>query len=122
MFGQNDVDGKDDQGPGGDRWRRVKVTVVGTLIALIAGLAISFAYTSIYYGGTPLDNLFGKKRGSADAGKLAYDKNTHTFIGIIKSEGYSIRRATQVYYVERPGGELIELPKSLIEARDRGQQ
>ena len=104
------------------QWRRVKITLVGALIALVAGVAVSFIYTSVRYGGSPLDNLFGKKRGSPVAGKLAYDKNTHLFIGIIKSEGYSTRRATQVYYIERAGGELIELPKSLVEARDRPQQ
>jgi len=105
-----------------NRWHRAKITLIGTLIALAAGVAVSFIYTSIRYGGSPLDSLFGKKPGSAVAGKLAYDKNTHLFIGIIKSEGYSVRRATQVYYIERAGGELIELPKSLVEARDRPHQ
>ncbi|HKF56573.1 MAG TPA: hypothetical protein VKJ45_14040 [Blastocatellia bacterium] len=112
----------DSSEPGGTGWRRLKITLIGSVIALVAGVALSFIYTSARYGGTPLDNWFGKKRGSAVAGKLAYDKNTHLFIGIIKSEGYSVRRATQVYYIERSGGELIELPKSLVEARDRAPQ
>jgi hypothetical protein len=108
-----------DPNPG--RWRRVKITLIGAVIALVAGIGLSSIYTSIRYGGSPLDNLLGKKRVSAVAGKLAYDRNTHLFIGIIKSEGYSVKRATQVYYIERAGGELIELPKSLVEARDRQQ-
>jgi hypothetical protein len=108
--------------PDGNRWRRVKVTLIGALIALIAGITLSFVYTSVRYGGSPLDGLFGRKRASAVAGKLAYDRNTHLFIGIIKSEGYSVKRATQVYYIERSGGEVIELPKSLVEARDRSAQ
>lgn len=112
----------DYQDPAPNRWRRVKITLIGAVIALVAGVLLSFIYTSARYGGTPLDSLFGKRRGSAVAGKLAYDKNTHLFIGIIKSEGYSVKRATQVYYIERAGGELIELPKSLVEARDRAQQ
>jgi hypothetical protein len=105
--------------PDPGRWRRVKVTVIGALIALAAGIVLSSIYTSIRYGGSPLDSIFGKKRGSPSAGKLAYDRNTNSFVGIIKSEGYSVKRATQVYYIERAGGELIELPKSLIEVRDR---
>lgn len=108
--------------PDGNRWRRVKVTLIGALIALIAGITLSFVYTSVRYGGSPLDGLFGRKRASAVAGKLAYDRNTHLFIGIIKSEGYSVKRATQVYYIERSGGEVIELPKSLVEARDWSAQ
>jgi hypothetical protein len=101
------------------RWRRVKITLVGAIIAVVAGIALGSIYTSIRYGGSPLDNFLGKKRGSPVAGKLAYDRNSNLFIGIIKSEGYSVKRATQVYYIERAGGELIEVPKSLVEARDR---
>jgi hypothetical protein len=113
---------EDSSEPNSDRWRRVKVTLAGAVIALVAGLALSVIYTSIRYGGSPLDKLFGRNRGSPVAGKLAYDRNSNVFIGIIKSEGYSVKRATQVYYIERAGGELIELPKTLVEARDRPQQ
>ncbi|HEY6329836.1 MAG TPA: hypothetical protein VI756_10910 [Blastocatellia bacterium] len=102
--------------------RRIRNLVIGAIAALIAGLIVAFAYTSIEYGGSPLDRLFGSKKVNPDIGKLAYDKNTHYFIGVIKSEGYSVKRSAPVYYIERAGGETIEYPKALVDVRARGEQ
>jgi len=103
-------------------WRRVRNVIIGCIVALILGLLVSFAYTSLEYGGSPLDRILGSKKPDPAIGKLAYDKNTHYFIGVIKSAGHSVKRGTDVYYVERAGGEMIEMPKNLVDVRARGEQ
>jgi hypothetical protein len=102
--------------------RKLRTVLIGSVVALVAGIAITFVYTSVEYGGSPFDHLFGSRKPNPAIGKLAFDKNTHYFIGTIKSDGYSVRRSAQVFYIERPGGGLIEVPKSLVDVRDRGQQ
>ncbi|HUK91703.1 MAG TPA: hypothetical protein VLZ81_14970 [Blastocatellia bacterium] len=102
--------------------RRIRNIIIGAVVALILGVLISFAYTSIEYGGSPLDSIFGSKKVNPAIGKLAYDKNTHYFIGVIKSEGYSVKRAAPVFYIERAGGGLIEYPKDVVEIRAPQQQ
>jgi len=99
--------------------QRIKTVVLGSVIALVVGLAAVFIYTSIEYGGTPLDRIFKRKQASSPvAGWLAYEKNSDRFIGVIRSEGFSNRRGVDVYYIERPGGQLIEFPKTLVVARE----
>lgn len=98
--------------------RRILVAVVGAVIAIFAGWLAVTIYTSIRYGDNEKNDIFSGRKPSPSAGKLAYDKNTNLYIGIVKSEGYSTRRQTEVYYIERAGGELIELPKSLVDVRD----
>jgi hypothetical protein len=97
--------------------------VLGAIIALLAGLLIAYIYTSSRYGGTVLDPLFKKEKGGGpSAGKHAFDKNSNAFLGVIKSEGYSTRRGADVYYIERAGGQIIEVPKGLVEVRETGKQ
>jgi hypothetical protein len=99
-------------------WKRIKTVVLGSLVALVVGVAAVFIYTSIQYGGTPLDRLFKRKQPPAPmAGWLAYEKDSDRFIGVIRSEGFSNKRGVDVYYIERPGGQLIEFPKSLVSPR-----
>jgi hypothetical protein len=112
-------------GSGDERFfslRRLRNILIGAIVAVIAGVLISFVYTSIEYGGSPLDRILGSKKPEPATGKLAYDKNTHYFVGVIKSEGYSVKKGTQVYYIERAGGELIDVAKSLVDVRARGDQ
>lgn len=104
-------------------WRRIRTVVIGAVIALAAGLLIAHIYTSSRYGGSALDPITGREgRGGADAGKRAFDRNSQAFLGIIKSEGYSTRRGKDVYYIERAGGQLIEVPKSLVEVREPSKE
>ncbi|MGH9762734.1 MAG: hypothetical protein ACREDR_17660 [Blastocatellia bacterium] len=100
--------------------RRLAIIVAGVIIAIIAGLMMSYVYTSLDYGGGKNDVLSGKKPSPA-SGKTGYDKQTHLFLGIIKSEGYSARKGGEVYYIERPGGQLIEVRKELIDLHDPGK-
>lgn len=108
---------------GGSLWKRLRTVVIGAVIALLAGLLIAYIYTSSRYGGTALDPLFKKEsEGSPSAGKHAFDRNSNAFLGVIKSEGYSTRRGRDVYYIERAGGQLIEVPKTLVEVREPPRQ
>lgn len=104
-------------------WRKARTVVVGSVIALAAGLLIAYIYTSSRYGGSALDSITKKEdRGGPDAGKLAFDKNTNAFLGVIKSEGHSTRRGKDVYYIERAGGQLIDVPKNLVEVREPSKE
>jgi hypothetical protein len=99
-------------------WKRIKTIVIGSVVALVVGVGAVFVYTSIQYGGTPLDRFFKRKQPAPPmAGWLAYEKDSDRFIGVIRSEGFSNKRGVDVYYIERPGGQLIEFPKSLVSAR-----
>lgn len=98
---------------------RAKVLLIGTALALIAGLAIATVFTFVRYQGGPLASIFGEsKKENPHRGKLAFDKNSNTYLGVIRSEGYSTRRGTNVFYIERAGGQLIEVPKGLVEIRE----
>jgi hypothetical protein len=97
---------------------RIKVLVMGAFIALAAGIVISSLYSYLQYGASPLDFILRRTPKSPSAGKLAYDKSTNIFLGIIKSEGYSTRRAAQVFYIERAGGQVIEVLKNNVVVRE----
>ena len=72
----------------------------------------------LQYGGTMFDRFFQKKEAkSPAAGKLAFSKGTAYYIGVIRSEGHSSRQG-DVYYIEQPGGSLIEVAKTNVEVRD----
>lgn len=109
------------QSPDDDRafsWRRMRTVLVGSVIALIAGLVLVNLFTYFQYGGTMFDRFFAKKeKASAAAGKLAFDKGTKYYIGIIRGEGRSSRLGN-VYYIEQAGGTMIELSKTNVEVRD----
>lgn len=114
MLGTNHKDGQEPEGRVSVR-RWILITIGGVVAALALGFLISYVYTSTKYGGNQKDDVLSGRKQSPSAGKAAYDRKTHLFLGIIKSEGYSPRRGTQVYYVQRAGGDLIEVPKDLID-------
>jgi hypothetical protein len=94
--------------------------LVGTALAAVVGLVLVNAYMYLQYGGTMFDRYFEKKdKKSPMAGKLAFDKGTKYYIGVIRDEGRSPRRGS-VYYVEQAGGSMIEVAKENVEVRDPG--
>lgn|SRR5574342_686600 len=115
MFDQTDHD------PGDERWlsgRRVRTLLLGALGALVLGFLLVNLYTYVQYGGTMFDRFSEKKETKSPmAGKLAFDKGTKYYIGVIRGEGHSPRRGA-VYYIEQAGGSLIEVSKDNIEVRD----
>jgi hypothetical protein len=110
-----------DQGPYNERlfsWRRIRNLLVGVVVVVIGGLVAVNLFTYFQYGGTMFDRYFEKKeQKSAMAGKLAFDKGTKYYIGIIRGEGKSQRQGN-VYYIEQAGGTLIEVAKTNVEVRD----
>jgi hypothetical protein len=100
-------------------WRRMKIAILGSLVAIVLGAVLASIYTYTQYGGTPFDSLLGrKKEESPDLGKLAYTKGTDFFIGVVKGEGVNTRRVP-VYYIEQAGGQLIEVAKERVEVRSK---
>lgn len=64
------------------------------------------------------DRYFQKKEPKSPmAGKLAFDKGTKYYIGIIRAEGHSQRQGN-VYYIEQAGGTMIEVARVNVEVRD----
>ncbi len=61
-----------------------------------------------------------KEKKSPMAGKLAFDKGTRYYIGVIRDEGHTSRRGN-VYYIEQAGGNMIEVSKENVEVRDPGR-
>jgi len=99
-------------------WRRIKVVILGSIAAIVLGSVLVSLYTYSQWGGTPFDNLFGRKKAeSPDLGKHAYTKGTDFFIGVIRGEGVNTRRIS-VYYIEQAGGQMIEVAKERVEVRD----
>ena len=98
--------------------RRVRIVVVGALASLLAGAVLFFIFFTVRYGQSPFGRIFGGQTENRYADKLAYDKASKVFVGVIKSEGYSARRGGEVFYVERAGGLLIEIRKDLVEVRE----
>ena len=115
MYDQKEVD------PSAERlfsWRRIRTLIVGTLLAVVAGLVAVNLFTYFQYGGTMFDRYFTKKEvKSPAAGKLAFDKGTKYYIGIIRGEGHTSRRGN-VYFIEQAGGSMIEVSKENVELRD----
>lgn len=98
--------------------RRIRNLIVGTLIAVIGGLVAVNVFMYLQYGGTMFDRYFEKKKPKSPmAGKLAFDKGTKYYIGIIRAEGRSQRQGS-VYYIEQAGGTMIEVAKVNVEVRD----
>jgi hypothetical protein len=99
--------------------RRLKIMLMGVLLALVLGIALANLYTYTQYGGTMFDSYFAsdKKQQSPAAGKFAYTKGTGDYIGIIKGEGNSPRRGP-VYYIEQAGGQMMEASKDKVEVRE----
>ncbi len=103
-------------------WRRIKIMIIGAILAIVVGLALANLYTYTQYGGTMFDSYFGDdKKQSPVVGKFAYAKGTGDYIGIIKGEGNSPRRG-QVYYVEQPGGQMMEASKDKVEVREPAKE
>ena len=117
MFNQKGVD------PADERlfsWRRIRTLIVGTVVALVAGLVAVNLFTYFRYGGTLFDQYFDKKeKKSPMVGKLAFDSGTKYYIGIIRGEGHSARLG-DVYYIEQAGGSLIEVSRKNVEVREPG--
>lgn len=99
-------------------WRRIRTLIIGTVLAAAAGLLLVNSYMYLQYGGTMFDRYFEKsEKKSPMAGKLAFDKGTKYYIGVIRGEGKTSRRGN-VYYIEQAGGTLIEVAKENVEVRD----
>ena len=98
--------------------RRLKIMLIGAVLAIVLGIALANLYTYTQYGGTMFDSYFAKdKKPSPVVGKFAYAKGTGDYIGIIKGEGNSPRRGA-VYYIEQAGGQMMEASKDKVEVRD----
>ena len=98
--------------------RRIRILIIGTAITFITGLILVNLYTYFQYGGTMFDRYFEKQeKKSPMAGKLAFDKGTKYYIGIIRGEGHTSKRG-DVYYIEQAGGRLIDVSKENVEVRD----
>jgi len=110
-----------EEGSGAERlfsWRRIRTVILGTAIAAIAGLVLVNAFTYLQYGGTMFDRYFEKKaKKSPMAGKLAFDKGTKFYIGVIRSEGHTSKRGN-VYLIEQAGGTMLEVSKENVEVRE----
>jgi hypothetical protein len=115
MFNRKKVD------PADERlfsWPRIRTLIVGTVVALVAGLVAVNLFTYFRYGGTLFNQYFDKQeKKSPMVGKLAFDSGTKYYIGIIKGEGHSVRLG-DVYYIEQAGGSLIEVSKKNVEVRE----
>jgi hypothetical protein len=109
------------EGSGDERafsWRRIKTLIIGCIVALVAGLVAVNLFTYVQYGGTMFDRYFEKKENkSLMAGKLAFDKGTKYYIGIIRGEGNTPRRKN-VYFIEQAGGNMVDVPKENVEVRE----
>jgi hypothetical protein len=100
-------------------WRRVKTLVVGSIAVVVACALPVSVYTYSRYGGTPFDELLGRRaQFSAAASKLAYSKGTDLYLGVIKGEGKKPRLG-KVFYIEQAGGQVIEVAQERVEVRQR---
>lgn len=98
--------------------RRVRTVILGSVFAALLGLLLVNAFMYLQYGGTMFDRFFEKKeKKSPVAGKLAFDKGTKYYIGIVRGEGHTSRRG-DVYYIEQAGGGMIEVAKVNVEVRE----
>jgi hypothetical protein len=98
--------------------RRLRTLILGIAVAIVSGLVAVNSYMYLQYGGTMFDRYFEKKETrSPAAGKLAFDKGTKYYIGIIRGEGHTSKQGN-VYYIEQPGGMMIEVAKANIEVRE----
>ena len=97
--------------------RRIRTLIIGIVIAVVAGFVAVNLFTYFQYGGTFFDRYFEKKDRSAVAGKLAFDRNTKYYIGVIRGEGKSAKRGN-VYYIEQAGGNWVEVARENVEIRD----
>ena len=103
-------------------WRRIKIMIIGALLAIVLGVVLANLYTYTQYGGTMFDSYFGgEKKPSPVAGKFAYAKGTGDYVGIIKGEGNSPSRGA-VYYIEQPGGQMMEASKDKVEVREPAKE
>jgi hypothetical protein len=108
----------DEEGERTFSWRRIRHLIIGTLLALVVGLVAVNLFTYFQYGGTLFDRYFEKKeKKSPMAGKLAFDKGTKYYIGVIRGEGHTSRRGN-VYYIEQAGGNMVEVSKENVEVRE----
>jgi hypothetical protein len=99
-------------------WRRIRTLILGSALALVAGLVAVNVFTYVQYGGTMFDRYFEKKENKSPmAGKLAFDKGTKYYLGIIRGEGHTPRRRN-VYFIEQPGGGMIDVSKDNVEVRE----
>ena len=115
MFNRNEVDPSDERL---FSWRRIRTLIAGIVIVVVMGLAAVNLFTYVRYGGTMFDRYFEKnEKKSPMAGKLAFDKGTKFYIGIIRGEGQTAARG-KVYFIEQPGGSMIDVSKENVEVRN----
>jgi hypothetical protein len=99
-------------------WRRVRTLIVGAVLVALAGLIAVNLFTYVQYGGTMFDRYFQKKEAKSPmAGKLAFDKGTKYYIGVIRGEGRTSKRGN-VYLIEQAGGNMIDVAKENVEVRE----
>ncbi|HKY06027.1 MAG TPA: hypothetical protein VJQ56_14120 [Blastocatellia bacterium] len=102
-------------------WRRIRTVIIGAVLVVVAGALVVSLYTYTQYGGTPFDKLLGRggEKQSPDVGKLAYDKyQQNVYYGVIKGEGRASGPGrVPVYYIEKAGGNLVEVAKERVEVR-----
>ena len=92
--------------------------LAGTALAIVVGLVAVNLFTYFQYGGTMFDRYFENKESKSPmAGKLAFDKGTKYYIGVIRGEGHTARRGN-VYFIEQAGGNMIDVSKENVEVRD----
>jgi hypothetical protein len=101
-------------------WSRIKTLIIGTVLAMIAGLVVVNTFTYFQYGGTMFDRYFERKAKSPMAGKLAFDKGTKYYIGVIRGEGHISSRG-DVYFIEQAGGNIVDVAKQNVEVREPGE-
>ena len=115
MFDQKEVDSSEERL---FSWRRIRTLFAGTVLAIVAGLVAVNLFTYFQYGGTMFDRYFEKKESKSPmAGKLAFDKGTKYYIGVIRAEGHTARNGN-VYFIEQAGGNMIDVSKENVEVRD----
>lgn len=100
-------------------WRRIKTLLIGSVLAFLVGLVLVNTYTYYQYGGTMFDRFIKEEKPpSPHIGKFAYAKGTGDYVGVIKGEGTSPRRG-EVFFIEQPGGQMMEVAKERIEVSDK---
>jgi hypothetical protein len=92
--------------------------ILGSVGAALLGLLLVNGFMYLQYGGTMFDRFFEKRETKSPvAGKLAFDKGTKYYIGIIRGEGHTSRLG-DVYNIEQAGGRMIEVSKVNVEVRE----
>ena len=80
------------------------------LLAVLVGSVLLAIYLAAVNSKSPPDKAVGK---------YAYINTNGNYVGKIKGHGRSNRSQLQVYYIEEPTGDVIEIPMQYIDVRDK---